>query len=500
MIQAAHKDGTEWKTLWSSQGIAMSIFFGFAFLTWTMMYILGFNGLYGQDAHEYLRYSQELLMWIGGVAAPGKFFWPVNYPFWGAVLGSLLGSLLIGLQLLSILALGFVPASLYLILSIENPKHSSPLLKLSYCLLFCAASPFLWRSGTLIMSDAFAIGWLLLFYYGYWYYNKMSAPRYLVLLSIGAVAAVMTRYVLALLIVLPGIHILSMVIQRRHFLWLLGAGLLGLIFTLPHLFIRSGEPLGFLGHSYLMGWSGEHWFMRHFATNDGELSFRFPNLVYAFSYFYHPGFFCFGLLLLPFIRWRERLSKPKRLVLWSVLLYTLFIAGIPFQNQRFLLPLIPLSLLLWYPAFCRAIQRMNEIQPQLKWGVLSLVLVVQSCIFVHYSKNLWQINQQEKEFAEALSQYPAKTLYCFYYDGALRSYNSPHELINLWHEPIEVFETGSLVLFHPSRFEKQWEGHTLIENWERLNQSYDLVVLQELSKGWRLYEVRSQNPLHESDL
>lgn len=474
------------------------VFIGFASLTWIGTLLIGFNGLYGQDAHEYLRYTQELTAWIGSGVSPGKFFWPVNYPFWGAILGSVVGSLLVGLQLLSLLALGIVPVLLYLILRVEAPHQHDLRLKLLYCLVFCAAAPFFWRSGTLIMSDAFAIGWLMLFYYAYWNYVKEGGWRFLLVLGIGAVAAVMTRYALALLVLLPGIHVLLIAVKRRQLLALLGAGVLSLLFTLPHLLIRLAESFDFLGHSYLQGWSWKHWFMRSFSTNDGVLSFRLPNLLYAFGYWYHPGFFSFGILGVAFVRWRTSLSTPKRILLGSIVVYSLFIAGIPFQNQRFLLPLLPLSLVFWYPVFYRIIQWLDNLKAGLKWVVLGVVVLIQAFLFIHYSKPMWWMNRQEQHIAQAVSQYPANTLYCFYYDGALRSYQCQHELVNLWHDPITAPEVRSLVLFHPSRFQRQWEGHTLMDNWQRLQQEYNLEVLEELPNGWRLYQIKSQNESDEN--
>ena len=46
---------------------------------------LGFNGLYGQDAHEYLRFGKALYQFFLTGTNPGDYIWPVNFPLYGAI-------------------------------------------------------------------------------------------------------------------------------------------------------------------------------------------------------------------------------------------------------------------------------------------------------------------------------------------------------------------------------------------------------------------------------
>lgn len=121
-------------------------------------------------------------------------------------------------------------------------------------------------------------------------------------------------------------------------------------------------------------------------------------------------------------------------------------------------------------------------------GLVSMQLV----LFVYSFNTVWSMNRVEKTIATSLQAYPADHLYCFYLDPALRSYQVPQRLINLWKAPITTYKIQSYVLFHPTRFNQQWEGHTLMKNWEYLRKNYHLQELESLPDGWILYQIKHQ--------
>jgi len=82
-----------------------------------LRYILGFNGLYGQDSYDYLRFTKALSVYFKTGNDPGNFFWPVNYPVFGAVLSFIIPSKVLVLQLISYL--GFI-VSFFLILHVNR--------------------------------------------------------------------------------------------------------------------------------------------------------------------------------------------------------------------------------------------------------------------------------------------------------------------------------------------------------------------------------------------
>ena len=68
------------------------IFFSWSLLLMIVCTIINYNGLYSQDSHEYLRFSQEISDFFKTGDAPGKFFWAVNYPLLGSVLAFVTGN------------------------------------------------------------------------------------------------------------------------------------------------------------------------------------------------------------------------------------------------------------------------------------------------------------------------------------------------------------------------------------------------------------------------
>ncbi|MCW8823527.1 MAG: hypothetical protein OQK63_05540, partial [Ignavibacteriaceae bacterium] len=60
-----------------------------------------FNGLYGQDSHEYYRYSKDIIKFLTGGPLPANFHWPVLYPLFGAILSFVIPDPLLCLQLIS---------------------------------------------------------------------------------------------------------------------------------------------------------------------------------------------------------------------------------------------------------------------------------------------------------------------------------------------------------------------------------------------------------------
>ena len=65
----------------------------------------GFDGLYGQDSYEYLRYSNALYNAFNGGESAGDYFWPLYYPLLGAIANFLFGNMVITLSLINFISL-----------------------------------------------------------------------------------------------------------------------------------------------------------------------------------------------------------------------------------------------------------------------------------------------------------------------------------------------------------------------------------------------------------
>ena len=72
-----------------------------------VMFICKFNELYGQDSHEYLRYSRSLSLFFSKRKTLNNFFWPVYYPLLGAILSFITCRNILSFQLISLASFVF---------------------------------------------------------------------------------------------------------------------------------------------------------------------------------------------------------------------------------------------------------------------------------------------------------------------------------------------------------------------------------------------------------
>lgn len=495
----------------------------------------GFNGLYGQDSYAYLEYGKGLQEWMSGGDLPGAFFWPGGYPMLGALFGNLVGDLTLAFQLISILSITLSAGLIASMGSKTLPAGVTILITVG-CIAF---SPYLLRSGLACMSDSLAVAVVTLSLYSGQQYRNSSKGIWLALMVFLVAFGTWIRYPAGLLLAgILAIH-LPAALKNLKFIPLLFGVLLGGIPLLLHLKLQSAAVPD---HHFLDVWSPVNWFKRSFEMQDGAFSYRFPNLVYAFGPFYHPGYLGLATLALPFtILGLGRLGRLGRLrkpgmstkrssipIAYGVLsgLFILFIAGIPFQNTRFLVILIPLCALNFFIAgglIARWLRRKS-------WALgTSLFIILLLNIGISYFANagFWKSAGGEKQIALAVGEYNSEKreqnlgngedngtgnsdgvhgeakrgsynqVFTFGMDGALKHYLPEAIVTNLWNEDLSTLEwasqyqpnPGNLVLFNEARFSRQWAGKSPVLNWEYLNQTYQLDSLATFEGGWTLHEI-----------
>ena len=75
-------------------------------LLWILCYfVFSFDGLYGQDAYEYTRYSEVLKNYLITGEKPGDYFWGLYYPILGSILSFVIPNIALALQLISLASL-----------------------------------------------------------------------------------------------------------------------------------------------------------------------------------------------------------------------------------------------------------------------------------------------------------------------------------------------------------------------------------------------------------
>jgi 4-amino-4-deoxy-L-arabinose transferase-like glycosyltransferase len=442
-----------------------------------------FNGLYGQDAHRYYTYSYELSGWLFGNGELGHFVWPVLFPLFGGLLGFIFGHNDLFLQLLSTFGLFLTAYSTYHLYDVKKKKEN---LK-PYFFITLILSPIALKHGVLVMSDMLCLGFVMSAWNFSYQYQKFGSWKSLLLTAFFGALAIMTRYVAAILLIIPLYWTLKTIWKKKQWIYLVvGLGIIILVLT-PHYIIKSSAT-SFLGHSWLQHWNFLNIFKTQFSGIEGHFNYSFPNFIYILFSLFHPLYFILGVVLIFFVKLKK--DFKKRWFLWvGLLIYLIFIGGIPYQNKRFLLLAVPFVSMIFVPAFGRFFKLIKE-RLKMHFVFTILMVFIQLGLFTYSFKNVYQLNKIEKEVATYIEGFPQKDIYGFGIDIALKSYLIDKEFYNLWEKEYVHFKRNSLVVFNEARFSEQWKGKNPMINWETMNEKYELRAIKQFPKGWTLYELR----------
>ena len=111
-------------------------------------------------------------------------------------------------------------------------------------------------------------------------------------------------------------------------------------------------------------------FKRNFDTAEGSFSYLFPNIGFVFYAFFHPLFFSLGAILIFFIHPKKDFNSQVYVAI-GLAVYLLFLAGIPYQNKRFLLLAMPFVGILFLEPFKRFFKLIRE-RTKSKFVILQL--------------------------------------------------------------------------------------------------------------------------------
>jgi hypothetical protein len=440
------------------------------------------KGLNGQDAHDYLRIAKEWSHWSIGEGRPRMVEHPHGYPIAGALLG-IFGSELLGLRLISASALLLIAAMMRWLLLRPGAERIRVDV---YVLLAVVLSPFMLRYSMVVMSDvpAMAIMMAAFLFTVRWLSEGRSCWPTLALLFIGlALGFRIAVAPLVLPLILAIVHGPSAGRRMRWVAMFVGLALL----IVGAWYALGADVLGMLG-SPLREWSPFNLFRRELHSDDGVLHYTFPNLLYVTSVVIHPGFFVMGLLLIPFVRRSDLGPVHARLALIMAVCYLLFIAGMPFQNDRVLLMVLPLVALLCYPAFTRALEFLRS--KKIEWRCAVAVLaVIQAGLFIRAMVPFIHRSTVEQELAAIVNSEKPELVYTHGMGAAFVTYCPGVKVNELWYMELDHFEKGAMVVVHPRNLEDQWEGRPPAINWTRA-QLQGVQVLHQRQDGWIVARVR----------
>jgi hypothetical protein len=448
--------------------------------------LTGFNGLYGQDSFEYLRYSRSLHSFMAEGIPPGIFFWPVVYPLSGALLSFLLSDTL-SLQLISLVCYGFTGWFILRILLQINP--GSPRLLKVYVVLFFFLSPFVLRYAMTVMSELMAFCLISAALYAYFMFFVDRHPKYFFWMVSAAVAAGFTRYPAFIILAPPLVHALILFLRKFHPVYFVLTVAAAGILLVAELSLHGRWAGSVFGQPHFAGWSVMNFFRTTFETSDGHLEYKLPNILYVFTNLVHPGFIFAGAVLLLMLRKADAGSLFFKILLGSFFLYSLFLAGLTFQNDRVLLLTFPLVIILFSYPFIR----LSSIIARLHGSYIVLIILLAVCIqtglfyraFLPFYKN----SRTAKILAEEVKRYPGRVVYTFNAEQALKAYGVGNPVISMYPDKLDTFRINSLVLFNPDGSAGQWSGYNPMMNWEKLNTAYHLKKLKTLPDGWLLCEI-----------
>ncbi|MCB0780577.1 MAG: hypothetical protein KDC03_13810, partial [Flavobacteriales bacterium] len=170
------------------------------------------------------------------------------------------------------------------------------------------------------------------------------------------------------------------------------------------------------------------------------------------------------------------------------LVYLLFVAGMPYQNDRVYLFAQPFLAVAYAPAFQRVIARSSGVVDRLR-RTWPLLVVVQAALFVRAMTPFVQQARMEHEVAARLRELEARRIYTHGLGAALEGLLPEAKVTELWYRELDTFETGAYVVVRPEDLERQWKGLPPEVNWSKLR-AQGLLICDRDMGGWCLAQVQ----------
>jgi hypothetical protein len=317
-----------------------------------------FDGLYGQDAFAYFRFARAIGPHLRDGAPLPALFWPRGYPAAVAALLPLTGDGPLAGQIVSTLACAWAAAATFLLVrDLERGRGDAIDPTAPFVAGMCVAgSGIALRTGQVVMADGLAVGLSATALWCAARYLSLRRGAWLVPCSVALAGGAVTRWQVGLLALPMGIACVTA--RRREAtgapatleananrLWWVAAGLAGLVVLIPQLVTAHAVPSSLEHHEWLQRWSPWNALHRDFETSNGHTHYRFPvGLFYLVRLAWPDALFpTVGLLAIVGVGSviRERRAVDAALLVGWPLVNWAFISGIPYENPRFLWPVLP---------------------------------------------------------------------------------------------------------------------------------------------------------------
>ena len=368
------------------QNLSTFLLYGVPIVLFLILTIgFGFNGLYGQDSHTYLKCSFQLREWMKYGDPIQHYYWPYGYPISGLLI-SLIGiPIKVSLLLISLF-------SLIGVLYFSNKIISKLFMQSGswWLIIGAATSVYFVRGGLVIMSDMLAAFFIIGAYYHYFLLIKEAKKQSAFLFIIFALLSIITRYPSIFLIVIPFFHILLNLVKNQSRI-LLFTIFLSAIAALVGMLTINNEMLE-RGLMMANQWNIVNFFENSFYNDTVYLEFKFPNFIQVFTSSLHPGYLSVALLLIPFIR---NIGSINLIMITSLLIYYLFLAGLEIQNYRFFIMSHLLVLICLFPSFQGLADWLKS--KRIFNSFLVTTLIINCSIFIYSFSKTFDAHLIEKE-------------------------------------------------------------------------------------------------------
>jgi len=456
-------------------------------LCFILQFIVGFDGLYGQDAYEYLRYANAIKKYLIQGIHPGDYFWPVWYPITGAFLSFIFQDMILSLQIVSSVSLAIVIIYSSKIIRLLMPEVNT-IASNTYSILLIGISPVLFKHGFIIMSDMLTLAFITMSMYYLFSASISYKIKHIILGFLLASLAFMTRY--AAIIIIAPICLYSgwiFIYKNKNWYFIIPAIIISTVPLIPHILIRNSQTVDFVQHNLLTSWNLANLFKSNFVTKDGTSSNSFPNILYSFLGLFHPRYslFAFVLLFLGFrkIRW----NSINVILSISIVSYLFFLSGIPFQNNRFLLLVQPLLMILLFPA---ALQFIHQRKQPFKIAIVTIILTTQIVLIPIGFRYVYNRNKFERNLYQYLVTINAPAIYTMDVDVALKGRGYPSPIYNIFTQTYPQPNKNAIIIYNENTFNSQWKGMNPYANWTYFNESFELKEIKHFSNGFGVYKFK----------
>ncbi len=465
-----------------------------AILQTVLIVFYHFNGFFGQDSYEYLRITYSLNTFYSDGTTPAYTVYPIMYPIVCSIADFFFPSTMFAMQFVSMVSMLIAAYLLVKIITLINfeAKHAHV-----FVLLFFVLSPYILRFSLIAMSDMFCIAmWLFTLYYCL-HFEQQTKLKYLLLSSFFAGITLMTRYPSIILLLLPAFICLKTIFRTKQYLFILPAAIAALLSTVPDLIIRQrfifwnigNEGPAFSYDFFAEQFSITNLFKSSFFNIDGWQHYPTLNIVFGFFQFVHPAFIFCGILFLILLFKQQNRHRYTFPILFTIMLYSLFIGCNPYQNNRYLMFVVPAVLLVYYLPFNDIIMSLKQ-KPKLINILFSGVIICQLLLFTISFQKIVFYNKLEHTIADHVGELNKLPIYTLSIDGALLAYNPNMEIINLFNTELSAGDVQSgYLLYNPNAFSKQFEGLLPEKNYHFLQSNTRLKKITAFEDGWELFQI-----------